>query len=93
MNMALWIAQALLAAIFLFAGGMKLVVPIEEMTKQMPIPLPGVVPPFHRHCRGVRRDRSDRPLAPAHTAGSDTARRRRAGDRYDRRDRVHAGGR
>ena len=41
MNMALWIAQALLAAIFLFAGGMKLVVPIEEMTKQMPIPLPG----------------------------------------------------
>jgi uncharacterized membrane protein YphA (DoxX/SURF4 family) len=41
MNIALWIAQALLAAIFLFAGGMKLVVPIEEMTKQMPIPLPG----------------------------------------------------
>jgi len=41
MNMALWIAQALLAAIFLFAGGMKLVVPIEEMTKQMPIPLSG----------------------------------------------------
>src|SRR5262245_30354616 len=40
MNIALWIAQALLAAIFLFAGGMKLVVPIEEMTKQMPIPLP-----------------------------------------------------
>jgi uncharacterized membrane protein YphA (DoxX/SURF4 family) len=41
MNIALWIAQALLAAIFLFAGGMKLVIPIEEMTKQMPIPLPG----------------------------------------------------
>jgi uncharacterized membrane protein YphA (DoxX/SURF4 family) len=41
MNIALWIAQALLAAIFLFAGGMKLVLPIEEMTKQMPIPLPG----------------------------------------------------
>ena len=40
MNIALWIAQALLAAIFLFAGGMKLVIPIEEMTKQMPIPLP-----------------------------------------------------
>jgi uncharacterized membrane protein YphA (DoxX/SURF4 family) len=41
MNITLWIAQGLLAAIFLFAGGMKLVLPIEEMTKQMPIPLPG----------------------------------------------------
>ena len=28
-------------AMFLFAGGMKLVIPIEEMLKQMPIPLPG----------------------------------------------------
>ena len=42
MNIALWIAQGLLAAIFLFAGGMKLVMPIEEMMKQMPIPLPGL---------------------------------------------------
>jgi uncharacterized membrane protein YphA (DoxX/SURF4 family) len=41
MNIALWIVQGLLAAIFLFAGGMKLVMPIEEMMKQMPIPLPG----------------------------------------------------
>jgi uncharacterized membrane protein YphA (DoxX/SURF4 family) len=41
MNIALWILQGLLAALFLFAGGMKLVMPIEEMTKQMPIPLPG----------------------------------------------------
>jgi uncharacterized membrane protein YphA (DoxX/SURF4 family) len=38
MNTALWIAQGLLAAIFLFAGGMKLILPIEEMTKQMPLP-------------------------------------------------------
>jgi uncharacterized membrane protein YphA (DoxX/SURF4 family) len=39
---ALWIVQGLLAALFLFAGGMKLVMPIEEMTKQMPqIPMPG----------------------------------------------------
>ncbi|MBM2802742.1 MAG: putative integral rane protein [Deltaproteobacteria bacterium] len=38
MNVALWIAQALLAALFLFAGGMKLILPIEEMTKQMPMP-------------------------------------------------------
>jgi uncharacterized membrane protein YphA (DoxX/SURF4 family) len=41
MNVALWIAQGLLAAIFLFAGGMKLVMPIDELTKQMPLPLPG----------------------------------------------------
>ena len=40
MNLALWIVQALLAALFLFAGGMKLVMPIEEMLKQMPLPLP-----------------------------------------------------
>ncbi|HEX6436313.1 MAG TPA: DoxX family protein [Candidatus Binatia bacterium] len=38
MNVALWIAQVLLAVIFLFAGGMKLVMPIEELTAQMPMP-------------------------------------------------------
>jgi hypothetical protein len=38
MNIALWIVQGLLAALFLFAGGFKLVMPIEEMTKQMPMP-------------------------------------------------------
>jgi uncharacterized membrane protein YphA (DoxX/SURF4 family) len=38
MNIALWIIQALLAALFLFAGVMKLVLPIEEMTKQMAMP-------------------------------------------------------
>ena len=36
MNIALWIVQALLAALFLFAGAMKFIMPIEEMTKQMP---------------------------------------------------------
>jgi uncharacterized membrane protein YphA (DoxX/SURF4 family) len=41
MNIALWIVQGLLAALFLFAGGIKLVMPIEEMLKQMPVPLPG----------------------------------------------------
>ena len=41
MNIALWIVQGLLAAIFLFAGGIKLVTPMEEMMKQMPLPLPG----------------------------------------------------
>src|SRR5258708_28568353 len=35
---ALWILQGLLAALFLFAGVTKLVLPIEEMTKQVPLP-------------------------------------------------------
>ena len=38
MNVALWIIQALLAALFLFAGVMKLVLPIEEMTQQIAMP-------------------------------------------------------
>jgi len=38
MNLALWIVQAVLAALFLFAGGMKLVMPIEEMTKEIAMP-------------------------------------------------------
>ena len=38
MNYALWVVQGLLALIFLFAGGMKLVLPIEELTKQVPLP-------------------------------------------------------
>ena len=41
-NYMLWSIQVLLAIVFLFAGGMKLVVPIEEMTRQMPIHLPGL---------------------------------------------------
>jgi len=38
MNIALWIVQVLLALLFLFTGGMKLVMPIEEMTQQLPMP-------------------------------------------------------
>ena len=38
MNYALWIVQGLLAVVFLWAGGMKLVLPVEEMTKQVPLP-------------------------------------------------------
>jgi uncharacterized membrane protein YphA (DoxX/SURF4 family) len=40
-GLVLWIIQGLLALLFLFAGGMKLVMPIEEMTKQMP-EMPGL---------------------------------------------------
>ncbi len=38
MTYALWIVQGLLALIFLFAGGIKLVLPLEAMTEQMPLP-------------------------------------------------------
>src|SRR5215831_11333680 len=43
MTYALWIVQGVLAAVFLFAGGMKLILPLEKMTG--PITLPG---PFLR---------------------------------------------
>jgi len=36
---ALWIVQGLLAALFLFAGGAKLVLPLDQMTG--PVALPG----------------------------------------------------
>ena len=40
MNYALWIVQGLLALLFLWAGGIKLVLPLEEMVG--PIPLTGL---------------------------------------------------
>lgn len=38
MNRVLWSIQGLLALLFLFAGGSKLVLSIAEMTKDMPMP-------------------------------------------------------
>lgn len=38
MNIILWIIQGILALLFLFAGVTKLILPIEEMTKQMQMP-------------------------------------------------------
>ena len=46
MTYALWTVQVLLALVFLFAGGMKLVTPIEEMMAQAPLPLPGLFVQF-----------------------------------------------
>jgi len=40
MTSALWIVQGLLAAVFLFAGGMKLVLPLDKLTG--PVAVPGV---------------------------------------------------
>jgi hypothetical protein len=36
-NRVLWSLQALLAALFLFAGGVKLILPLDAMTRQMPM--------------------------------------------------------
>ena len=38
MTYALWIVQGLLAALFLFAGGVKLVMPLAELEKQTGMP-------------------------------------------------------
>jgi hypothetical protein len=37
-NYVLWIVQGLLALIFLFTGGTKLILPIEMLTEQTPLP-------------------------------------------------------
>ena len=41
MTYVLWIVQILLAALFLFAGGMKLVLPLDKLTG--PVNLPGAL--------------------------------------------------
>jgi DoxX-like family len=38
LNAALWIIQGLLALLFLFAGGVKLILPIAAMAKQVALP-------------------------------------------------------
>jgi hypothetical protein len=38
MTYALWIVQGLLALIFLFTGGTKLILPLEVLTEQFPLP-------------------------------------------------------
>ena len=40
MNIALWIVQGLLAAVFLFAGGSKLVLPPQALAGAAPLPMP-----------------------------------------------------
>ena len=48
MNIVLWIIQVLLAALFLFAGGMKLVLPLDKLVG--PVPLPGLFVRFIGVC-------------------------------------------
>jgi hypothetical protein len=47
-NVTLWVVQGLLASLFLFAGGMKLVMPIEAMAG--PVALPGLLLRFIGVC-------------------------------------------
>src|SRR3989454_2746475 len=47
MNVALWIVQGLLAALFLFAGGAKLVLPLDQMAG------PGALPGWFLRFLGV----------------------------------------
>lgn len=39
MNLALWIIQALLALLFFWTGGLKLVLPSEQLTGPIPLPV------------------------------------------------------
>ena len=39
-RVALWVVQALLAILFLFAGSSKFIMPAAEMARQMPVALP-----------------------------------------------------
>ena len=41
-SIILWTVQVVLALMFLFAGGMKLILPIQLLLAQMPMPLPGL---------------------------------------------------
>jgi len=43
-NATLWIAQGLLALVFLFSGSLKLVMPLKTLTDQLPLPGPFVRP-------------------------------------------------
>ena len=38
LNVLLWVLQVLLAMLFMFAGVMKFILPVAEMTKQIPMP-------------------------------------------------------
>jgi hypothetical protein len=89
-NYVLWTVQGLLALLFLFAGGMKLALPIEVLTKQMPLPglflrfigMAEVFGAIGLILPGLLRIRQG--LTPG---------RRRAGDRHDRCDGAHFGDR
>jgi hypothetical protein len=42
MSITLWILQVLLAVVFLIVGGSKVVLPMDDLTQQLPLPALGV---------------------------------------------------
>jgi uncharacterized membrane protein YphA (DoxX/SURF4 family) len=42
MRVILWILQVLFALLFIFAGVMKFIMPVEEMNREAPVVLPGL---------------------------------------------------
>src|SRR3954470_10167012 len=52
MKYVLWTAQVLLALVFLFTGGMKLMLPDEALTEQIPL-LPTLFVRFIAVCEGL----------------------------------------
>jgi uncharacterized membrane protein YphA (DoxX/SURF4 family) len=49
-NVTLWILQVIIALIFLFAGGMKLILPVEALLAEMPIKMPDLFVRFIGVC-------------------------------------------
>ena len=66
MTYVLWGVQGLLALLFLFTGGMKLVLPLEVMTEQTPLPGSARPDTAGRRRAGDHHDRCDG----AHAGGS-----------------------
>jgi uncharacterized membrane protein YphA (DoxX/SURF4 family) len=50
MNILLWIIQVLLGLLFIFGGASKLVMSIDDMTKQMSVAMPGLFMRFIGVC-------------------------------------------
>jgi uncharacterized membrane protein YphA (DoxX/SURF4 family) len=50
MNIFLWIAQFFLGALFIFAGVMKFIMPVDDMNTDSPLPLPGAILHFIGAC-------------------------------------------
>ncbi len=83
-NRVLWIIQVLLALMFLFAGGVKLVLPVEPMLKQTPM-LSGAFLRFVGVCEVLGGDRPGSAGTVAHSAWVDAAGRGGTDRDHDRR--------
>ena len=91
LNGLLWIVQGMLALVFLFAGGTKLVLPLEALGRtDSDTRAVHAILGRGRGARGVWAHSSG---SPEDSTGPDTARRRRPGDCHDRCDSHHSIGR